>query len=61
MRRPAPTEDEVLTAWDELKAAIQRAECALPFQMTAAMALLQEAAKRMDDLLMRRAPKDPTP
>lgn len=56
MLRSPPSEDQILAAWDELKAAIQVVECALPFQMTAAIERLGTQKRAMEDLLLRRSP-----
>ena len=47
------SEDETLNAWDDLKRAIERVECALPSQMTAAMDNLIDQKRAFDRLLMR--------
>lgn len=53
MRR-RPTEDEILTLWSDLDAALRCAECALPSQMTEAMARVVQERERFNDLLLGR-------
>jgi hypothetical protein len=52
--RERASEEVTLAAWDDLKAAILRVECALPFRMSAAMGDLVEQYRAFEQILLRR-------
>jgi hypothetical protein len=51
-----PTHDEILTAWKGLESAIQRVKCALPREMSGAIARLELQRRAFDDVVMGREP-----
>lgn len=50
------SEVETLEAWHDLLNAIQRVECALPSQMSAAILELIAQRRRFDNLMLGREP-----
>lgn len=54
MNRKRASEEDTLVAWDDLLDAIKRVECALPFQMSAAIAHLGKERERFHALMSGR-------